>query len=176
LAHLLFNVTGIIIWYPIPFMRNIPLQGARQLGHATRLWRGFPLVYIFTVFVAIPALLLGLSALFEQQNKGWTTLGSFLTILLFVVTGYTGYWCHFKQGKEKMSQCFQERQRHREAVHALPDDMEFLKAKITALVDHTGLPEEEQDKDIEADIAKSVESQKRDTDDDEGDISGEIET
>lgn len=150
LAHLVFNITGIIIWYPLPFMRKLPLMGARQLGRATRIWRGFPLLYIFVVFIIIPALLLGLSALFEQQNKGWTTLGSFLTIMVILAFGYTGYWCRFKDGRHKVTQCFSERQRHREAVQCLPDDMEFLKAKITALAEHTGLPEEEE-KDVEAD-------------------------
>eukprot|EP00854_Cymbomonas_tetramitiformis_P022587 gene22587-27263_t len=28
LCHLCFNVLGILIWYPIPFMREIPLEGA----------------------------------------------------------------------------------------------------------------------------------------------------
>ena len=46
LAHLFFNITGILIWYPIPFMRNIPLGAARHLGTATRVWRGFPVVYV----------------------------------------------------------------------------------------------------------------------------------
>merc|ERR1719323_1409666 len=26
LCHLLFNITGILIWYPIPPMRNLPLE------------------------------------------------------------------------------------------------------------------------------------------------------
>merc|ERR1712151_46439 len=56
LAHLFFNITGIIIWYPVPFMRRIPLAGARTLGKATRLWKGFPLVYIFVTFLVVPAL------------------------------------------------------------------------------------------------------------------------
>merc|ERR1719297_79743 len=39
LAHLFFNLTGILIWYPIPFMRQVPLNAARGLGKATRIWR-----------------------------------------------------------------------------------------------------------------------------------------
>ena len=46
LAHLCFNISGILIWYPIPFMRGIPLGAARSLGRATRIWRGFPVVYV----------------------------------------------------------------------------------------------------------------------------------
>ena len=26
LCHLFFNISGIIIWYPIPFMRKVPLE------------------------------------------------------------------------------------------------------------------------------------------------------
>jgi len=36
-----------------------------------------------------------------------------------------------------------ERQRKNTAVKALPDDMEYLKAKIAALSEHTGLPDDE---------------------------------
>ena len=143
LAHLFFNITGIIIWYPIPFMRNIPLHGARQLGKATRLWRGFPLVYIAVVFILIPALFLGLSALYEQGNKGWTTLGVFLTLILIGCVLYLGYWCRFKNGRDQLAQCFRERENRRKTMESLPDDMAFLKARIAALSDHTGLPEEE---------------------------------
>merc|ERR1711972_837099 len=32
LCHLLFNITGILIWFPVPFMRQIPIAGARLLG------------------------------------------------------------------------------------------------------------------------------------------------
>jgi len=150
LAHLLFNISGILIWYPIPFMRRVPIAGARQLGKATRLWRGFPLVYIAVVFILIPTLLLGLSALFDQGNKGLTTLGIFLTILIMGGLLYFGYWCRFKDGREHMADCFRERQRRRETIESLPEDMEFLKARIAALSDHTGMPEPEDDIEDEA--------------------------
>merc|ERR1712087_843176 len=59
LAHLFFNISGILVWYPIPFMRNIPLNAARSLGQATRIWKGIPIVYILLVFLILPLLLLG---------------------------------------------------------------------------------------------------------------------
>jgi len=34
LVHVFFNVTGILIFYPIPYMRNIPLSAARRTHHA----------------------------------------------------------------------------------------------------------------------------------------------
>merc|ERR1712113_1121973 len=78
LAHLMFNIIGIIIFYPIPFMRRIPLGGARALGKATRLWRGFPIVYILTLFILLPLILLGISFLFQQSSLAFTVLGAML--------------------------------------------------------------------------------------------------
>jgi len=178
LAHLFFNITGILIWYPIPFMRQVPLNGARQLGRATRLWRGFPLVYIFTVFIIIPMILLGLSAIFVHGGKGWDTLGAFLVILLGAGLIYLGFWCRFRDGKAKCTTCFERRELKRETYETLPEDMAFLKAKISALVDHTGMPEdEEEDEDVEKTAGASTPAVKADTESDENDnISQEIQT
>jgi sodium-dependent phosphate cotransporter len=120
------------------------MNGARLLGKATRIWRGFPFLYIALVFFLIPVIFLGLSALFEQGTKGWTTLGAFVTILLSMGLLYTGYWCRYKDGQEKLTTCFSKRQRVRETMESLPDDMEYLKAKVSSLIDHTGLPDEEE--------------------------------
>ena len=34
-VHLLFNIVGILIWFPIPFMRRIPIGFAKDLGMIT---------------------------------------------------------------------------------------------------------------------------------------------
>ena len=34
-CHLLFNIFGILVWFPIPFMRRIPLGLAKHLGMTT---------------------------------------------------------------------------------------------------------------------------------------------
>merc|ERR1719267_188567 len=60
-AHLFFNLIGAVIWFPIPFMRAVPLAMARGLGSVAADLRWFPLAYIFVVFGVIPCLLLGLS-------------------------------------------------------------------------------------------------------------------
>eukprot|EP00522_Entomoneis_paludosa_P018886 CAMPEP_0172441026 /NCGR_PEP_ID=MMETSP1065-20121228/1599_1 /TAXON_ID=265537 /ORGANISM="Amphiprora paludosa, Strain CCMP125" /LENGTH=584 /DNA_ID=CAMNT_0013190173 /DNA_START=31 /DNA_END=1785 /DNA_ORIENTATION=+ len=158
LAHLFFNVTGIIIFYPIPFMRKLPLFAARRLGRATRVWRGFPLVYIGVMFVLIPLLMLGISAMFEEDTKGFTVLGSFIVILIGLALAYLVYWCMYQDGREKCYTCMTARERKRVAIKELPDDMEFLKARVAALTEHTGLStEEEEDKDAEA-AAEEVEA------------------
>lgn len=121
---------------------------------------------------------MGLSALFEQHTKGWTVLGSFLVIILGGLLAYTAYWCHFKQGQEKMVTCFAARQRRREAFDSLPDDMEFLKAKVDALIDHTGLPDDEEEEDVEKNIETEADALTKDgeSSDDGKDVGEEIQT
>ena len=164
LAHLFFNITGILIWYPVPFMRNVPLFLARKLGKGTRVWRGFPLLYIFVVFFAIPLVLLGLSLMFEQDSKGLTTLGSFLVIILGLGLLYTAYWCKYKEGAEKCHMCFKNREFRRQTNKDLPEDMQYLKAKMRALIEHTGLPDDAGEEEIAAAIpSKMVKSDEKDS-------------
>ena len=145
LAHLFFNITGILIWYPLPVMRNVPLHAARQLGKGTRIWRGFPVVYIIVMFFLVPLLFLGLSYLFTNGSKGLTVLGSFVTIFLALILGYGIYYCRFQGGREKCLECMEDRQARHLALTKLPEDMEFLKKKVTALMEHTGMPVEEEE-------------------------------
>jgi sodium-dependent phosphate cotransporter len=143
LAHLFFNITGILIWYPVPFMRRVPLHAATQLGKATRIWKGFPLVYIGVMFFLFPVILLGISTMFTQDSVGLTVLGIMLVVIMFFAICWTVYYCHYKGGKEKCLECMVGRQTRRQMMVSLPEDMEFLKAKIKELSEHTGLPEEE---------------------------------
>jgi sodium-dependent phosphate cotransporter len=145
LAHLFFNLTGIAIFYPIPFMRKFPLQAARLLGSTTRTWRGFPILYIAVMFVLVPMVFLGISALFEEDSKGFTVLGSFITIILGISAFYTTYWCLYKGGKESCADCFATREKKRVVMQDLPEDMAYLKAKMSALIEHTGLPADEEE-------------------------------
>ena len=61
LAHLLFNIIGIIIWFPHPRMRNIPLKGAEKLGEYCSINKAFPFIYTGTVFFAIPGIAYGIT-------------------------------------------------------------------------------------------------------------------
>lgn len=61
LAHLLFNIIGIMIWFPHPRMRNIPLSGAKKLGEYCDMNRFFPFIYTGTVFFAIPGIAYGIT-------------------------------------------------------------------------------------------------------------------
>ncbi|XP_015794960.1 sodium-dependent phosphate transport protein 2B-like [Tetranychus urticae] len=52
-AHLFFNITGILLFYPIPWMR-FPIRLAKILGNTTAKYRWFSIVYLLTVFFLLP--------------------------------------------------------------------------------------------------------------------------
>ncbi len=57
-AHLMFNLTGTVVIYPLKFIRAIPLAMARWLGDLASHNRLLAAVYIGTVFFGLPLLLL----------------------------------------------------------------------------------------------------------------------
>ena len=61
LSHLFFNISGILIWYPIPFMRKVPIELAKGLGTVTAKYRWFAAVYIILTFLIIPGCIVGLT-------------------------------------------------------------------------------------------------------------------
>lgn len=60
LCHFIFNVFGIILWYPLPFSR-LPIRMARALGERTAKYRWFAVLYLLLCFLLLPALVFGLS-------------------------------------------------------------------------------------------------------------------
>jgi sodium-dependent phosphate cotransporter len=156
LAHLFFNISGIIVWYPVPFMREIPLNAARSLGKATRILRIFPVIYIIVCFLIIPFLLFGLSLLFTQGVKGLTVLGSLITVALVIGIAYGVYWYKMASGKARIIMSMKNSQSRKTALATLPDDMEMLKAKIAKLEEHTGLLAEEEPEEPEKDVEQAA--------------------
>ena len=65
LCHFFFNVFGILVWYPIPKVRQIPLNMCRFLGRMTAnetYGKVFPLIYTFTMFFIIPGIAYGIAS------------------------------------------------------------------------------------------------------------------
>jgi len=54
LVHLLFNISGILIIYPVKAIRNIPLRLARGLAHKTAEKKYFAFFYMVGVFFIMP--------------------------------------------------------------------------------------------------------------------------
>uniref|UniRef100_A0A8C5P7N0 Sodium-dependent phosphate transport protein 2B n=1 Tax=Leptobrachium leishanense TaxID=445787 RepID=A0A8C5P7N0_9ANUR len=67
LCHFFFNISGILIFYPIPFTR-IPIRLAKGLGNKTAKYRWFAVVYLILCFFLLPLAIFGLSI------AGWEAL------------------------------------------------------------------------------------------------------
>ncbi|TKS68053.1 Sodium-dependent phosphate transport protein 2B [Collichthys lucidus] len=67
LVHFLFNISGILLWYPIPFTR-VPIWLAKRLGNITASYRWFAIVYIVCCFFVLPLFVFSLSL------AGWKVL------------------------------------------------------------------------------------------------------
>lgn len=60
LVHLFFNIFGIMLFYPIPFMR-FPIPLAKKLGETTAKYRWFAVLYLFVMFFFLPGFVFILS-------------------------------------------------------------------------------------------------------------------
>ncbi len=69
LAHLMFNVLGTLIIYPVPLLRAIPLALARALGALGSRNRPAAIAYVLAVFYGLPILLLFLSGAFRDGRQ-----------------------------------------------------------------------------------------------------------
>ncbi|XP_026529158.1 sodium-dependent phosphate transport protein 2A [Notechis scutatus] len=81
LCHFFFNISGILLWYPLPCTR-LPIRMAKALGEQTAKYRWFAVFYLIICFLLLPSLVFGLSV------AGWQVLvgvGSPFLILLACV-------------------------------------------------------------------------------------------
>ncbi|ODM97835.1 Sodium-dependent phosphate transport protein 2A [Orchesella cincta] len=62
LCHFLFNLTGILLFYPIPCTR-FPIQMAAALGRVTAKYRWFAVCYLVSMFCILPLTVFSLSML-----------------------------------------------------------------------------------------------------------------
>ena len=60
LVHLVFNLTGIVVFYSLPMLRW-PVPLARGLGNVTASYRWFAVAYLLGMFLILPAMVFGLS-------------------------------------------------------------------------------------------------------------------
>ncbi|XP_068815853.1 sodium-dependent phosphate transport protein 2A isoform X3 [Struthio camelus] len=81
LCHFFFNISGILLWYPLPFTR-LPIRMAKALGERTAKYRWFAVLYLIVCFLLLPSLVFGISM------AGWRVLvgvgAPFLGLLFFV--------------------------------------------------------------------------------------------
>jgi len=103
LAHLSFNIFGIIVFYPIPFTRQIPLRMATTLGTFAYNFKWFPIAYILVVFICMPLIFLGISRLFEAGPAG-IAFGVIALLIIVAVLVAIWYWYNYKGGFEFLEQ------------------------------------------------------------------------
>merc|ERR1711976_860145 len=84
LVHLFFNIFGILIWFPIPLVRQVPLAAAKLLGLYASYYRFVPALYLLVAFVFIPGICLAMSELFKASVAG----GAFVLLLLLGAVGF----------------------------------------------------------------------------------------
>jgi solute carrier family 34 (sodium-dependent phosphate cotransporter) len=137
LAHLFFNVTGIVIWYPLPILRRVPIHAARQLGKATRAWKGFPILYIIFMFLLIPLGLLALSTMFASKKTSQVAIASILIALIMIFLIWFIWWWNWRQGRWLVGSYFQKRQLRVNAMETLPYDMAWIQRKIKEIQEHS---------------------------------------
>ena len=65
LVHLLFNLTGMAVIYPLRVTRNVPLAAARYLTTLALRSRKLTLFWVAALFYGVPALLLFVDSLFD---------------------------------------------------------------------------------------------------------------
>ena len=82
LCHFFFNISGILLWYPVPCLR-LPIRMAKALGKRTAKYRWFAVLYLLLCFLLLPSLVFGISM------AGWQAMvgvgAPFTALLAFVV-------------------------------------------------------------------------------------------
>lgn len=132
LCHLLFNIFGILIWYPIPFMRKIPVRAATFLGTCTKELKIFPIIYTLIMFLFIPLILFGISSLFDG-TKAYEALGTLIVIALFFLLVRLVYWLKKQGGIDTLREKIRLYNNKRDFFSGLPEEVEMLKSKIARL-------------------------------------------
>lgn len=85
LCHFFFNISGILIWYPIPILRRVPIRAAMYLGNTTAEYRWFAVLYLIFAFFVIPCTILGLSLAGIWVMGGFLILTAVIIITVIVI-------------------------------------------------------------------------------------------
>ncbi|CAL4116130.1 unnamed protein product, partial [Meganyctiphanes norvegica] len=83
LVHLFFNIFGILIFFPIPFMR-FPIPMAKGLGNITAQYRWFAIVYLIGMFFVMPGLVFLLSLVGAICLKCNISIASSMLVVIYI--------------------------------------------------------------------------------------------
>ena len=85
LCHLFFNISGILIFYPVPIIRKFPIGLAKRLGNTTAEFRWFAFAYIVFLFFVVPAMIFALSLAGWQVFTGLMVPIAVLVIFIIII-------------------------------------------------------------------------------------------
>ncbi|UYV62402.1 SLC34A2 [Cordylochernes scorpioides] len=81
-CHLLFNLSGILLFYPIPYLR-FPIGLARALGNLTASYRWFAVLYMVMMFIIFPVFIFALS--WAGSEVLAAVLGTLLLLVALII-------------------------------------------------------------------------------------------
>jgi sodium-dependent phosphate cotransporter len=136
-------------------MRRVPINAAKSLGKATRIWKFFPVIYIAVTFFGVPLVALSISACFGTGSVALTVLGILLVIFVCLAALYLTYWCRCKDGKAKCYNCFVKRQKRSDTMKALPETIDQIQSDLVRIKEAIGM-EEEDDEEVQNLLSKDA--------------------
>jgi sodium-dependent phosphate cotransporter len=112
LAHFLFNFIGVLIFFPIPVLREIPIKLAGGLGKLTLRYRLAGFVYILSMFFFIPFSLIYLNrgatqvleAQYERTEVEKNAKEQFHILSRMNTVTQSGEWLMFEKNKTEPEQ------------------------------------------------------------------------
>jgi sodium-dependent phosphate cotransporter len=112
IAHFLFNLIGVLTFFPIPALREIPLRLATELGRLTIRYRLAGLLYLLVTFFFIPFSLIYFNRdavsvkelTYKRILDGDTT--SFKVIVKTFENQATSNWIHYTGADNEPSQIY----------------------------------------------------------------------
>lgn len=87
LCHLYFNLFGIAIWFPVKFMRNIPIKASIKLGHLAYLYNlKFLIFYLVYTFLVFPFIILGFSIMLSINTT--SLIFGIILLIIFSISSF----------------------------------------------------------------------------------------
>ncbi|OQR97964.1 sodium-dependent phosphate transporter [Achlya hypogyna] len=100
LVHFWFNVSGMLLFYPIPVMRKPIFAAARALGFASARYPPVAGYFLGTLFVLVPTIALGLTYLYNG-SVAMVTSAIVSSAAIALATGIAAYWYMCKGGRAR---------------------------------------------------------------------------
>ena len=135
-----FNIIGILIFYPAPVLRNIPLNAARFLGYMTICYKAFPFVYIAVAFFIVPLLVIALDMMMSA-GAGGMAIGVIICLFISAAGIYAIYMWKMKGYREKVIAHLDKLYKERE-MQALKNKAVAPKVEMTDMPEQAPLAEE----------------------------------